>query len=105
MSGGVPLPGVAILLPCFNEIDNIERAVAEARAAAMASATDYQIVVVDDGSSDGTGEKAEELAAADRKVTLRSHTENRGYGMALRTGIAAATMPWILLTDADLQFD
>ncbi|HEX4719099.1 MAG TPA: glycosyltransferase family 2 protein [Thermoleophilaceae bacterium] len=99
------LPGVAILLPCFNEVGNVESAVAEARAAAASTADDYEIVVVDDGSSDGTGVVAQGLAAADCRVRLLTHERNRGYGAALRTGIAAARMPWLLLTDADLQFD
>jgi glycosyltransferase involved in cell wall biosynthesis len=99
------LPGVAILLPCFNEAENVRTAVAEARAAATKAALRHEILVVDDGSSDGTGDLVRQLAAADPSVRLLVHESNRGYGAALRTGIAAATMPWILLTDADLQFD
>src|SRR4051812_6244729 len=99
------LPGVAILLPCFNEIGNISAAVAEARMAAASAADDYEIIVVDDGSTDGTGEAAHSLAAADPHVQVLAHERNRGYGAALRTGIAAARLPWLLLTDADLQFD
>ena len=105
MAGHVKLPGITILLPCFNEVENVELAVHEARAAARAAARRHEIVVVDDGSSDGTGEVVRALAEADPCVRLLTHTANRGYGSALRTGIAAATMPWILLTDADLQFD
>src|SRR5436305_3979048 len=101
----IRLPGVAILLPCFNEAGNVETAVAEARAAAANAADDYEIVVVDDGSTDGTGVVAQGLAAADSRVRLLTHERNRGYGAALRTGIAAVRMPWLLLTDADLQFD
>src|SRR2546423_10075731 len=105
MAEPVRLPGVAILLPCFNEVGNIEAAVAEARAAAASAADDYEIVMVDDGSTDGTGVVAQGLAAADCRVRLLTHERNRGYGAALRTGIAAVRMPWLLLTDADLQFD
>jgi glycosyltransferase involved in cell wall biosynthesis len=99
------LPGVAILLPCFNEIGNIAAAVAEARMAAASAADEYEIIIVDDGSTDGTGEAARSLAAADPHVEVVAHERNRGYGAALRTGIAAARLPWLLLTDADLQFD
>jgi glycosyltransferase involved in cell wall biosynthesis len=99
------LPGITILLPGFNEVENVAAAVSEARAAASAAADSYEIVVIDDGSSDGTGAAARWLASADSRVRLLTHPHNRGYGAALRTGIEAARMPWILLTDADLQFD
>jgi len=65
----------------------------------------YEVIVVDDGSRDGTNAVATRLAAGDPHLHLVAHSRNRGYGAALRTGIAAAQMPWVLLTDADLQFD
>jgi glycosyltransferase involved in cell wall biosynthesis len=59
--------------------------------------------VVDDGSTDGTALWVERLDRSD--VVLVRHGTNRGYGAAVRSGLAAAQMPWILLTDADRQFD
>jgi len=61
--------------------------------------------VVDDGSRDGTRAVASRLAAGDPHVRVVAHDHNRGYGAALRSGISAAREPWVLLTDADLQFD
>jgi glycosyltransferase involved in cell wall biosynthesis len=99
------LPGLTIVLPCFDEAANIADAVRDAKRAALRCADDHEIVVVDDGSSDDTAPIAAALAAADPHVRLLIHATNRGYGEALRSGIAAARMPWVLVTDADLQFD
>lgn len=99
------LPGLSVVLPCFDEEPNVARAVAEALAGARGAADAVQVVVVDDGSADRTGAIAEQIARTDPRVTVVRHAENRGYGAAVRSGIAATTMPWVLLTDADLQFD
>ncbi|MEA2479335.1 MAG: hypothetical protein QOJ07_1257 [Thermoleophilaceae bacterium] len=99
------LPGLSIVLPCFDEEDNVADAIRAARAAARLTSLDHEIVVVDDGSSDATAAIAAGFAANDPHVRLIVHERNRGYGDALRSGLAAATQPWILLTDADLQFD
>jgi len=98
-------PGLTIVLPCFNEEGNIADAIRYATAAAERCATGHEIVVVDDGSIDETASVAARLAERDRRVRVVVHTRNRGYGDAVRTGIAAARMPWVLLTDSDLQFD
>ena len=104
--GAAPrLPGLSIVLPCFNEEDNVADAVRYATAAASACAEDYELIVVDDGSTDATAERAAALAEADEHVRLVVHAVNRGYGDALRSGLDAARMPWVFLTDADLQFD
>lgn len=99
------LPGLSVVLPCRDERDNVAAAIAEARAAARAVAHRLEVIVVDDGSRDGTGEIAAFLARSTAEVRVVTHSENRGYGAAVRSGIGAAAMPWILLTDADLQFD
>jgi glycosyltransferase involved in cell wall biosynthesis len=99
------LAGLSIVLPCFNEADNIADAIRYATVAAERCATGHEIVVVDDGSTDETASIAARLAERDRRVRVVVHTRNRGYGDAVRTGITAARMPWVFLTDADLQFD
>jgi glycosyltransferase involved in cell wall biosynthesis len=99
------LPGLSIVLPCFNEEENVADAIRYATAAAADVSEDYEVIVVDDGSSDQTAEVALRFAEADRHVRLVAHQANRGYGAALRSGIRAARMPWVFLTDADLQFD
>jgi glycosyltransferase involved in cell wall biosynthesis len=99
------LSSLTVVLPCHDEEGNVAEAVREAGDAARETAADYEIVVVDDGSRDATRRIAAACSADDRRVRLVVHGENRGYGAALRTGIAAARCDWILLTDADLQFD
>ena len=100
-----PLRGVSIVLPCFDEEDNVVEAVRAARLAGRRAALACEVIVVDDGSRDRTRERALALALDDPAVRVIVHERNSGYGAALRSGIAAASQPWILLTDADLQFD
>lgn len=99
------LAGLSIVLPCYNEEQNVEAMVADARRAAQAFSDDHEIVVVDDGSSDRTGQIAAALAARSGSVRLVTHPRNRGYGGAVRSGLAAARKEWVLLTDGDRQFD
>jgi glycosyltransferase involved in cell wall biosynthesis len=66
---------------------------------------DYEIIVVDDGSQDRTAEIATGLAAADPRVRLVRHQQNRGYGGALKSGFAASTKNYVFFTDGDGQFD
>jgi glycosyltransferase involved in cell wall biosynthesis len=101
----IALSGLTIVLPCLNEAANLPDAVRYAADAAERYALAHEIVIVDDGSTDNTVAVAGELAARDARVRLVVHAENRGYGQALRTGIAAARQPWVLLIDADLQFE
>ena len=104
-SGPSRLPGVSIVLPCFDEEDNVAEAVRASALAGRRAAQAHEVIVVDDGSGDRTREIALRLAEQDPAVRVVVHPSNLGYGAALRSGIAAASMPWILLTDADLQFD
>jgi glycosyltransferase involved in cell wall biosynthesis len=99
------LDGVSVVLPAHNEEENIADAVREAIAATEPVSRRQEIIVVDDGSHDGTGALATALGVMDSRVRLVRHEHNQGYGGAVRSGIAAARMEWVLLTDADLQFD
>jgi glycosyltransferase involved in cell wall biosynthesis len=102
---GPALPSLSVVLPCFNEAENIQGAIRNAAEAAVMMSKGYEIIVVDDGSTDDTGRITGQLVAADPHVRLIVHARNRGYGDALRSGIDAARMEWVLLMDADRQFD
>lgn len=99
------LEGLSVFLPSHNEEGNVERVVAAFNAALPRITSDYEIIVVDDGSSDRTGQIADRLAGSDPHVGVIHHEQNRGYGAAVISGIAAATKPWVLMCDGDGQFD
>lgn len=99
------LPGLTIVLPCLDEAENLREVVRRCTAAGERCAVRHEIVIVDDGSTDDTVAIAGELATRDPRVQLVVHASNRGYGQALRSGIAAARLPWVLMIDADLQLD
>jgi len=99
------LRGLSVILPCHDEAENVERSIDEATAAGELVADAHELLIIDDGSSDATRELAQARAAADPRVRVLVHDVNRGYGAAVRTGLAAARLEWIFLTDADLQFD
>src|SRR3954466_11802947 len=66
---------------------------------------DFEVIIVDDGSADGTAEIADELARTYPQVRAVHHPKNRDYGAALRTGFRSATKDLIFYTDGDAQYD
>lgn len=98
------LPALTFFFPAYNEEENIEAVVAEAQETLPRFADVFEIVVVDDGSRDRTGELADRLAAADPRVRVIHHRPNRGYGGAVRSGLAGARHPYVFFTDGDRQF-
>ena len=106
MDGSDPVrrPRLSLVLPAFNEEDGIRLAVAEADSALAALCDDYEILVVDDGSADGTAGEVEAESAGRPHVRLLRHPKNLGYGAALRTGFTAARFELVAFTDADCQF-
>jgi dolichol-phosphate mannosyltransferase len=96
---------ISLVLPAFNEAAVIGRAVAEAEAALAGRFAGYEVIVVDDGSTDGTAAEIQRLLPTAPHTRLLRHATNRGYGAALRTGFEAARFPLVAFTDADCQFD
>lgn len=96
---------VSAVLPAFNEEGNLERAVEGLGRALTTFAAGFEIIVVDDGSRDGTAELLERLRGGSPNLVVVRHPQNLGYGAALRSGFRRARFPWVFFMDADNQFD
>jgi glycosyltransferase involved in cell wall biosynthesis len=96
---------VSLVIPMFNEAENIEHAIACAIGALELYGGDYEIVLVDDASTDGSPAIVARLAAENPRIRVLTHEVNRKLGGALKTGFAAATKDLVVYMDADLPFD
>jgi glycosyltransferase involved in cell wall biosynthesis len=89
-------PGLSVVIPAFNERDGVGDVIRELSSVLDEAGVPFEIVVVDDGSTDGTADAAEAAGA-----TVLRHTSNRGYGASLKTGILSAGYDIICIMDAD----
>jgi glycosyltransferase involved in cell wall biosynthesis len=94
---------ISVVMPAYNEIATIGRIVERVLRAPVED--DLELVVVDDGSTDGTREHLQRLATREPAVRVVRHETNQGKGRAVRTGIAHATGDIVLIQDADLEYD
>jgi glycosyltransferase involved in cell wall biosynthesis len=91
-----PAQAVSVVIPAYQEGPHIAQQIRAVRESIAATGCDFEIIVVDDGSSDETGPNA-----ANEGATLLRNKKNRGYGASLKRGIAEARYDWILIIDAD----
>ena len=96
---------LSIVVPCFNEEGNVAQVVDRAVAVGRRVASELEIIVVDDGSTDETRAVLHVLQRTTPELRVVDHLRNRGYGAAVRSGLDASSMDYVFLTDGDGQFD
>jgi glycosyltransferase involved in cell wall biosynthesis len=99
------MPSLSIFFPAYNDAGTIASLALVAHMAARKLTDDYEIIVVDDGSPDHTGELLDEMARHFPWLKVVHHVKNRGYGGALRTGFETASKDLVFYTDGDAQYD
>jgi len=99
------LRSVTIFFPAYNDAATIPSMVISAFLTVQRITDDFEIIVVNDGSSDHTAELLNELQRLYPQVRVITHPQNRGYGAALRTGFSSASKEWVFYTDGDAQYD
>jgi glycosyltransferase involved in cell wall biosynthesis len=105
MTAQGPAKGLSIFFPAYNDSGTIASLVITALRTARKLTPDHEVIVVNDGSADGTAGILDELASIYPQVRIVTHETNRGYGGALRTGFASATRELVFYTDGDAQYD
>lgn len=99
------ISSISAFFPAFNDGGTIPSMVLTALLALRQVTNDYEIIVVNDGSSDYTAQVLAELASRYPELRVIQHPHNCGYGAALRTGFTAATKEWLFYTDGDAQYN
>ncbi|MBL7190867.1 glycosyltransferase family 2 protein [bacterium] len=95
---------ISVAVPCYNEEANVERVVKGALEYLAAHFNDYEIIIINDGSADRTGETADKIAAGDPHVRVIHHRTNKGYGGSIKAGYYAAVKELTCLFPGDGQF-
>ncbi len=99
------LDGISIILPALNEEENIEAAIQDIQSYFHSREEKYELIVINDGSTDSTGDIAERLAKENGFIRVIHHSTNKGYGSALKQGFDIGKYKYIFFTDSDRQFD
>lgn len=101
----MPMPSLSVFFPAWNEEEYVERAVTRAKTVLERLTDDWEIIVVNDASTDRTREIAEAMSAADPRIRCVSHEVNQKLGGAMKTGFSSSTKDVVIYSDMDLPFD
>ena len=96
---------ISVFLPTYNEEENIKRVIANTVKVLSDVASKWELIIVNDGSTDGTQKIAEEIAFANHNIRVINHDANSGYGSSLKSGFYESKYDWVAFTDSDGQFD
>lgn len=96
---------ISLILPMYDEIEYLPMALNAAKSVLETLTFDYEIIIVDDASKDGSGRLADDLAGSDKRIKVIHHNKNKKLGGALKTGFSNAVKDIIIYTDIDLPFD
>jgi glycosyltransferase involved in cell wall biosynthesis len=96
---------ITVAMPAYNEAENIEAMIEDVIQVMNPLADDYEVIVVDDGSGDGTAQVVRSLEQRYPRVRLVQHQVNQGYGAAVFSGLTSASKELVFFTDSDRQFD
>jgi glycosyltransferase involved in cell wall biosynthesis len=99
------ISSLSVFFPTYNEEENIAKTVSDTQKVLERVAKRWEIIIVDDGSSDRTPQISDGLARNNKNIRVVHHKVNRGYGGTLKTGFQSAIYPWVAFVDSDGQFD
>jgi glycosyltransferase involved in cell wall biosynthesis len=98
-------PNISLFYPVYNDERTVESLTLKAISVLKEIAANYEIIIVNDGSPDKSGEIADKLAAEIPEVRVVHHAANKGYGAAIKSGFANANYEWVCFTDGDDEYD
>lgn len=99
------IAALSVFFPAYNEEENLAKTVKKADKILRDTALKYEIIIINDGSKDRTGDIANTLAQENKNVKVVHHPQNRGYGASLKSGMYNSQYAWVAFTDSDGQFD